>query len=216
MLQGLQAGGGKGIAGGYGDEGIRAVPTHLAGLLHLQGARGMGAGCHKLRSHVQGGDIRAGVGASPFGLRGSCWSQTRGILAARGLFCDNLGQQSHQGLWGEAGSLWPWADLGQRMWVSPTSSIPVLGHLPHQPQCPTGKGLEPMNPLSPAGSLSPWFYCTSRPGHPLPSVTSRSLQHIKSPRAARAKLPLLHYSAVSIRHPRENQAPHQKIIKAML
>lgn len=152
----------------------------------------------------------------PFGLRGSCCSQTRGILAARGLFCDNQGQQSHQGLWGKAGSLWPWADLGQRMWVSPTPSIPVLGHLPHQPQCPTGKGLEPMNPLSPAGSLSPWFYCTSRPGHPLPSVTSRSRQHIKSPRAARAKLPLLHYSAVSIRHPRENQAPHQKIIKAML
>lgn len=67
MLQGLQAGGGKGIAGGYGDEGIRAVPTHLAGLLHLQGARGMGAGCHKLSSHVQGGDIRAGAGASPLG-----------------------------------------------------------------------------------------------------------------------------------------------------
>lgn len=72
MLQGLQAGGGKGIAGGYGDEGIRAVPTHLVGLLHLQGALWMGAGCHKLSSHVQGGDIRAGAGASPFGLRGSC------------------------------------------------------------------------------------------------------------------------------------------------
>ncbi|EOA98112.1 hypothetical protein Anapl_14017 [Anas platyrhynchos] len=31
-------------------------------------------------------------------------------------------------------------------------------------------------------------------------------RHIKSPRAARAKLPLLHYSAVSIRHPQRRQA----------
>lgn len=66
MLQGLRAGGGKGIAGGCGDKGIQAVPTHLPGFLHLQGTLWMGAGCHKLSSHVQGGDVWAGDGAVPF------------------------------------------------------------------------------------------------------------------------------------------------------